>query len=282
VSAPVVARGAGNGVSTPAVTLTILIGILAAAASSIGALGGDRLYRDNPFVTSTWLGTDLVTLVVAVPLLFGALTRARRRSLRAVLVWLGILDSMLYNYAFYLFGAAFNRLFLVYTAIVGLAIWALVLGLAGLEVGEFRHPAKGAPDKVIAGFMLVVGLGLASVYVAQWTIFADGGAIPPIITRTGHPTNVVFALDLTLVVPVLVVGAIWLWRRHPWGCVVATIINVKGALSMVGLSAATVTAYRAGTVETLAELLIWGPIGLGCAIAATVLLRALPTHRELK
>jgi hypothetical protein len=138
VSAPVAARAAGNGVSTPAATLTILIGILAAAASTIGALGGERLYRDNAFVTSTWLGTDLVTLVVAVPLLIGALVRARRRSLRALLVWLGILDSMLYNYAFYLFGAGFNRLFLVYAAIVGLAIWALVLGLSGLDAGEFR------------------------------------------------------------------------------------------------------------------------------------------------
>ncbi|HHY46565.1 MAG TPA: hypothetical protein GX506_04605 [Firmicutes bacterium] len=48
-----------------------------------------------------WFGNDLVTLSVALPLLVGALVLSMKGSHRAQLVWFGILDYMLYNYAFY-------------------------------------------------------------------------------------------------------------------------------------------------------------------------------------
>jgi hypothetical protein len=83
---------------------------------------------------------------------------------------------------------------------------------------------------------------------------------------------VVFALDLTLVIPFLIVGGIWLWRRGPWGYAIGAIINVKGAVYMLGLCAATLTAYRAGMVEDLSEIGLWGAIGVGCLLAATALL----------
>ena len=57
----------------------------------------DDLYRDNAFATSAWRGTDLATLAVAVPILIVALILALRGSLRAQLVWLGMLDYTLYD-----------------------------------------------------------------------------------------------------------------------------------------------------------------------------------------
>ena len=91
----------------PVAILSILIAILAAIASA-GGLLLDNLYRDNAFVTTTWLGNDAVTLFLAVPILVAAMILAKRGSFRAQLIWMGALDYMLYNYAFYLFGAAFN------------------------------------------------------------------------------------------------------------------------------------------------------------------------------
>jgi hypothetical protein len=106
-----------------AVYLSVAIAVLAAAASA-GGLLLPGLYRDNAFVQTTWLGNDAVTLFLAVPILVTALVFARRGSLRAQLIWLGALDYMLYNYAFYLFGAAFNAFFLIYAALLGLSIFA--------------------------------------------------------------------------------------------------------------------------------------------------------------
>ena len=108
--------------------LSILIIIFTIAASA-GGLFIKGLYRDNAFVTSTWLGTDFVTLCLAVPLLIAAAILAGRGSTRAYLICLGLFESSLYNFGFYLFGAAFNILFMVYAALFGLSIWALFLGL---------------------------------------------------------------------------------------------------------------------------------------------------------
>lgn len=60
--------------------LSALVALLAIVASA-GGLFIDGLYRDNPFVTAGWYGNDLVTLVVAVPVLVAALILSMRGSL---------------------------------------------------------------------------------------------------------------------------------------------------------------------------------------------------------
>jgi hypothetical protein len=260
---------------SPGAILSYVIAALAAVASA-GGLLADGLYRDNAFVASTWVGNDAVTLAVAVPLLVAATVLAGRGSLRAHLVWVGMLDYMLYNFAFYLFGAAFNVYFLVYAALLGLSVWALALALMSLDVERVgRSSGSRTPVRAIAGYMLFVGIGLALVYVMQWFAFATGGDVPLIVTKSGHPTNVVFALDLSIVIPVLIVGGLWIWRRRPWGYVLAAMVNVKGAVYMLALCAATITAARAGTVPNTAELALWAPIGAGAALAVFFQLRAL-------
>jgi hypothetical protein len=58
----------------------------------------------------------------------------------------------------------------------------------------------------------------------------------------GRPTpvepeafKVVAALDLSLMVPALITGAVWLWRRAAWGYVVASVASIQGALYLLVL-----------------------------------------------
>jgi hypothetical protein len=119
------------------------------------------------------------------------------------------------------------------------------------------------------------------VYASESLKFVVTGQVPEIVTSTGHLTNIVFALDLSLVVPWFVLGGIWLWQRRPWGYVLATILNVKGTVYMLALSAVTVSAVRAGASEDLAQVGLWGTIGFGSLIASLVLLGNLePTKRR--
>jgi hypothetical protein len=259
-------------VSKSAQLLSVLVVVLAIAAA-LGGLLLSSLYHDNDFVRSAWPGTDFVTLTVAAPLLLVATLRAARGSSRAYLVWLGLLQYMWYNFSFYLFGAAFNRFFMLYAALVALSIWTLFLGLLNLRTtGLDRKFRASTPVKTVSVFMLLVGLGLGLVYSRQWLGFVTDGQAPPILVQTGHPTSVIFALDLSLVIPLLIVGAIWLWQRKPWGFVLAVMVNVKGAVYMLGLCAATATAFRAGTMLNLLELRLWGPIAVGSLTSSALLL----------
>lgn len=196
--------------------------------------------------------------------------------MRAQLVWIGMLDYMLYNFGFYLFGAAFNWFFFIYVLLFALSIWALILALMSLDVDQLAVCfGPRTPVKMIAGFMAFVGISLSVVYFLQWLRFVTTGEVPPIVSLSGHPTNLVFALDLSLVVPVLLVGAILLSRRQRWGYVLAAMGNVKATVYMLALSAATFTAFQAGTVDSIAEVGFWLSIDVGFAIAVVVQLRNL-------
>ena len=253
----------------PVTILSILIAILATIASA-GGLLLDGLYRDNAFVTTTWLGNDAVTLFLAVPILIAAMIVSNRGSLKAQLIWMGALDYMLYNYAFYLFGAAFNWFFLLYATLLALSIFALIFGLIKLDVnGISQQFRKDAPVKWICGYLIFVASGLGLVYLIQSIGFIATDNVPAIVTMSGHPTNVVFALDLTLLIPWLILGALWLMKRQPWGYVIAGILNVKGPLYTLVLAVNSILVVNAGIAQT-SELPLWGTLTVLGLIASVL------------
>jgi hypothetical protein len=189
---------------------------------------------------------------------------------------MGLLAYTLYNYAFYLFGVAFNSLFLVYVVLFTLSGFALVFGLLSLDATAlYRQVQSDLPVRWISGFMLLVAVALGGFCVALSLQYVATGQVPAMIDAVGLHTNLIAALDLTMVVPVALLAAVWLWQDRPWGYVWATLWTVKGAVYMLALSAATVATVVAGPADDWMQLLLWGPIGIGCAIAGGVLLRAL-------
>jgi len=243
--------------------------------ASLAGLVAEGLYRDNLLVRSGWLGNDLVTLFVAAPALVVALLLARRGSLRGRLLWLGLLAYTLYNYAFYLFGSTYNALFLVYVAITTAAGFALAFGLSNLDVASVAQRfGTGTPVRSVATYVLLVSVMLGGFWVAISVEALVSGRPPAMVEATGGATNLVAALDLSMVVSVGALSGLWLWRRRPWGYVLATVWNVKGAAYMLALSAASVTAWRVGAGSDISQLALWGPIGLGCTVASFILLRS--------
>jgi hypothetical protein len=50
--------------------------------------------------------------------------------------------------------------------------------------------------------------------------------VPADIVQTGHPTAVVYATDLALLMPAITLAAILLWRRRPLGYLLAPVLMV--------------------------------------------------------
>lgn len=223
----------------PSFTLSVIISILAIVAS-VGGLIIPDLYKDNEFVKSAWFTNDLITLIVVVPLLITSLLFALKGSLRWQLVWIGMLGYMIYNFAFYLFGAAFNNLFLVYVALFSSSIAALILGLSNLNLNDIalRFSPK-TPVKVISIYILLIAIMLFFVEMGMISNYFQTGTLPETIKLTGHPTSIVFALDLSIVVPVSVVTAFLLWKRNIWGYVMGMIMLLKGFTYGLVLSVGT-------------------------------------------
>jgi hypothetical protein len=265
--AGVVRRGAG----TPAYGLSVMVAVLAAIASA-GGLFLPELYRDSDFIRTAWFGNDLVTLLLVVPMLAVALYLARRGSGRAQLVWMGLLGYMVYNYAFYLFGAVFNWFFLLYVALFALSVYALITGLAALNVNAIsRRFRPQTPVLAISGFLLFISLPLAVIEAGQCIRFIVDGTVP-------EAPSLIFALDLAVVVPNTALAAVLLFKRRPWGYVLATMMLVKAFTYGLVLSLATamIAGFRwSGTWDPLMPFYVL--VALGGLVAGWVLLKNLRT-----
>ena len=199
--------------------LTLLIAVLAGVAS-LGGLIIPNLYRDNAFYKAAWQANDLITMLLA-PAVLVSYHYYRRGNARAQLVWLGLLLYMFYNYAFYLFGAAFNWFFLIYAAVFTLSLYALVLGLG--QVNSTTVPnlhLSSLNRKLITAFLIFVAIPLASVELAHCWRFIFSGTPPEI-------PALIMALDLTLVVPNTILAALLLARKRPWGIILSAMMLVK-------------------------------------------------------
>ena len=234
-------------------------------------------YRDVDWIRATWFGNDWVTLVVAVPLLVAGLVRAASGSIRGLVLWLGLIGYAVYNYAFYLLGAALNAFFLMYVVALVLAVVLLILALAHVnatQIAESFRPA--APVRLLGGSLVCVGMALASAWIAMWVAYVFAGRPTPVEPEA---FRLVAALDLSLMVPALTAGGILLWRRMPWGYLIAAIASVQGALYLFVLSVNSVVAIRRGLANAPGELSIWGPLTIFMTIVALVLLANIQDER---
>ncbi len=220
--------------------LSILIAVLM-AVQALAGMFAPGLYRDDTFALDAWRLNDPVTLLLALPTLVAALIAARRESLRGTLVWLGALQFALYNYAFYLFGAALNVFFPLYVALFALSGFALIFGLVGLDISRVvtTFPPRRT-DRLAAGYLAFWALVLGVAWIGQWAGFVFADQVPGIGEEA---FRLIAALDLAFVVAPVGLASVWVWRRRPWGRVIAVIILVKGVLYSTLLSAASLPLF---------------------------------------
>jgi hypothetical protein len=252
--------------------ITALADALAALMALQSALGLvlPGQYRDVDWIRAAWFGNDGVTLLVAVPLLLIARAATGSGSIHARLGVLGVAAYAAYNYAFYLFGAALNSFFPLY-------VLSFVLSAALLSVGLVeeapRLVAASCPAiraRIVGAFFMFVAIVLATVWLGIWgahVFFGVPTPVPPDVFR------LVAALDLSLLVPALLIGGALLWLRAPWGPTVGVIAGMQATLYLFVLTVNSMVAVRRGLVEWPGELLMWSVLFLAMA-AATLFLAA--------
>lgn len=255
--------------------ITILFVGLMGAQSALGLSFRDA-YLDAPWIQTAWFGNDLITLVLGVPLTIAAMFYVRRGSIRGGLAWLGMLAYGIYNYAYYMLGVELNVFFPLYVAAFLAASFALILALIRVDVpGSVEY--KGSPGlcRILGGYFLTVATGLTMAWTGMWAAHVMAGAELPV---EASAFRLVAALDLALMVPVLSAGGLLLWRRRPWGIVIAGLAGVQSALYLLVLSTNTTLLMSKGAVEPPGELPVWGTLCLLTAIATGVLFSNVRGH----
>lgn len=151
----------------------------------------------------------------------------------------------MYAYLFYAVGAAFNQFFLLYVATFGLPLYALVFLVPHLDLTYLGTAMGGRVARVVAityTGMVAAGLGLLWVGISLSYLVTD--TVPQPIVDSGHPTGVVFAIDLVLIVPPMLLAALWLVGVPRQDVGVGSELPIWAGLTM--LRTATVALLIAG------------------------------------
>ncbi len=179
---------------------------------------------------------DVINLFIGLPLFAVAIYLNQRNSLRGRLLLGGLLFYFSYVYVLAMTGYSFNRLFLVYVAIFALSAVTFFINLHDIDVG--RLPAQISPrfpHRLFIGFTFIMGALLVFLWLGRIIPIMVNDQFPP--DMAGMTTPVSQGFDLGMVVPLLLSTGILLWRRSPWGYLLASISLSYGLLMCITLPA---------------------------------------------
>jgi hypothetical protein len=184
-----------------------------AAGAALAGLAVRGLYVDAPNWVQQAQGTDLATLLLAVPVLAVGLWQASRASAAGRLAVVAGLLYLVYNYAIFAFSVAINPLSAVHISIFGLALWSLLL--AGRSAVEGAEAVTERLNRRTAGGLLIgVGAMFGLLWLGQIANVARTGVLPPDLIKAHISSNPVYALDLAFFLPLCAIAGIGLVRRN--------------------------------------------------------------------
>jgi len=251
--------------------------VIALVASGIGLADVNRIYgRETASFVDQAIAQDLVNVTLAAPATLLLAWLAWRGSVRAGLLWTGVLTFTVYNYVIYTMSIHVGPLFLAWVAVLGLTFWSLVGGLRALRPTAVAGRLAGAPRRVVGWYLVVIAGVFTMLWLSDVVPAMVEGRLPQGAVDLGLPSNPVHVLDLAIFLPaVIAIGRLVLLRR-PTGLTLAPAAVVF--LVMTGLPILVtplVTAARGGEPAWQ----VMGPVGAITAVGVAVLV-ALLRHRS--
>lgn len=249
--------------------LEYVILLLIVVQSAIGLLF--NVYRDVEWIKRTWFGNDLVTLLIISPIYFLSIKNENERSINKMLN-LGIAGYLIYNYAYYLFGAALNELFILYVIVFVCAIMNIIIKISSIKINDFKEYFQNDKSNILISILyFFIGIGLGIVWIGMWVSYIYfNGKLP----LEPEYFKLVASLDLVIIVPMMIISGIFLLQKRSIGYLLGVIIGIEGSFYLLILSInSVISAIDANNFP--GEFPIWGSLFILETIGIVLLLRHL-------
>lgn len=248
-------------------TNSILIALLSAIATLSGLFWKGLYSQETVSMGAQAMGQDLVTLLVAIPLLLLSVYLIHKKSLKGQMIWMGSIFYFLYTYASLAFLATYNQFFLVYVVLLGLSLYTFIYGLMSLDASNLKNSMiPGKTTTVAAIFTILMAFMLAFMWLSLIIGSLISGSAPAVLET--YTTLVIQALDLAVLIPAAIIAGLLLLKGRAWGYVLMSILIVK--ISLMGTAIMSMIYFMAqnGVEIVLGQALFFVIVTVGGIIIA--------------
>ncbi len=251
----------------PMLWSAIAIALLVALTAVAGMYWPATYARETPYSRAGGVASDMVDLLLVVPVLLISGVKGYRGSVPARLVWLGTQGYLFYNFVIYALGVHFNALFLIYCATLGLCFYATVFSVRFIPLEQIAQAySPRAPRKTIAIVFFVLALSTAAFDLREDIPAILTGQVPQSVIAVNEPVNFVHVLDLVFLLPALCVAASLLLRRKAAGYALAPALLTLLAIMSMELASIVAVMGRRGFGMNLPMIVSFVVLGVGFTI----------------
>lgn len=207
------------------VGVSVPLALLVSFASLKGIYTEDFYMHESSNWRVQAIGQDVINLIVITPFLLisALLTFFNRRA--GLGMWCGTLLYLIYTFIIYCFSVHFNELFLVYCLVLGLSLYSFLYLL-------YKQAKERAPwfiksvvlKKILAAYFLLVGLFFYGLWLKDIMDALLANTIPPSLVDSGLFTNPVHVLDISIVLPGVILMGILLFKGNHLGVLMTPIV----------------------------------------------------------
>lgn len=243
-------------------------------------LFGRGIYAADALMNGAgFFGTDFVTLLVVLPLLLFSWKRYKTGSLQGSLMLSGAILFFLYNGASLAFAAAYNDLFLLYTALLSLSFFAFINLMGSIQRDEIAIAVSPRmPIKQIAIFLFISGSVVLLLWGSEIVGSLVSGVKPEYLGR--YTTAVTHALDMGMIAPAVILAGILILRKNAQGYRIAFPLLMLNVLIGPTVIAQTVVQILCGVEFSMGQLI--GMIGSWIILAGFGIRTIISLYRGLQ
>ena len=196
---------------------------------------GTGIYKnDSVSVVAQGIASDMVTLFLAIPATAIALYLSNKNSFRAQLTLTGLIGYFLYTYTSYTFLWSYNPLFIVYTLLMSLSLFAFIIAMTSFNLTTITHRFSDKfPIRLISGYLIAISILLSLLWLGKLAP-TFGGAVP--VGLEHYTTLVIQGMDLGFIVPAGLITAYLLIKRKALGYLLSSVLIVKGIAMLIAIS----------------------------------------------
>ncbi|NJB72192.1 hypothetical protein GGR42_002683 [Saonia flava] len=255
--------------------ITFSILVLASISCAISIVNND-LYLDGEWANAQWLGQDIATLFVAIPLLLLSYQKSiKTKKWETVLS--GTLFYFVYTYSFFVFEAKLTFLYFFHLPIFSLSLIGLFISLKNTLAEKRKYVTKNNSIKrLVLVYLLLISGMLSFLWLSD---IVSHITIPNYKSDTpsGEPLLIVYTLDLAIVIPLMMISVIGYYKNRQYGIKLIGVMLTKTSTLGIALMAMSLSMYLQKLSLDLFLAILWFSIGI---IGTTLSLFFLKDLRE--